>query len=86
MPRPAKLQSDYEKKDQVNCNQVPMNDDKNCQDNKCVNIWPVKPEMDMQSKEPQSSFKKKQVPLCNVMYGSARCKSKRLSRGKVSQV
>ena len=35
--------------------------DKNCQ----VNMWPVKPEMDVQSKEPQFIFKKKHVPLCS---------------------
>ena len=80
--RPAKLQSDYKKKDHLNCNQVSMNDDKkyqstkfyknpvcshkNCQDNKCVNMWPVEPEMDIQSKEPamQSSFKKKHIASC----------------------
>ena len=64
---PTKLQSKYKKKDPVKFNQGNMNDDKNCQsnvcsdknceDNKCVNMWPVKPDMHMQSMEP-ASFKK----------------------------
>ena len=34
--------------------------DKNCQDNKCINMWPVKPEMYMWSMEPASHKK-----MCN---------------------
>ena len=66
----AKLQSKYKKKGQVKFNQVTMNDDqkcqstvcsdKNCQDNKCVNMWLVKPEMHMQLMDP-ASYKK----MCN---------------------
>ena len=67
--------------------------DKNCQ----VNMWPVKPEMDIWSKEPQSSFKKKSVPLCSdkncqstgcykkknpVKLGSM-CFDKKLSRNQI---
>ena len=74
MPRPAKLQSEYKKKDQV----VSECSEKNCQDNKCANMWPVKPEMNMWSKEPQSSFKKKHVPLCSDKNcQSTRCYRKR---------
>ena len=57
IPRPAKLQSSYKKKDQVKFNQVSMKDDltsqypvcsdKNCPENQNINMWPVKPEMDM---------------------------------------
>ena len=84
VPRPAKSQSKYKKKEQVNFHQ--MDDDKSCQstkfikpvyeDQKCqstvcfdkncqVNMQQVMPEMNIQSKEPQSSFKKKHVPLCS---------------------
>ena len=53
-----------------------MCSDKNCQDTTFMQV--VKPEMDMQSKEPQSSFKKKHVPLCsdkNCQY--TRCYNKK---------
>ena len=50
--------------------------DKNCQDTKFVQ--PVKQEMNMQSKEPQSSFKKKHVPLCN----DKNCQSTRCYRNR----
>ena len=45
----------------------PVCSDKNCQDTQNINMWPVKPLMDIWSKEPavQSSFKKKHVPLCS---------------------
>ena len=44
-----------------------MCSDKNCQENQNTNMWQVKPQVDMWSKEPamQSSFKKKHVPLCS---------------------
>ena len=56
---PETLQSSFKQNNPVK--QESMCFDKNCQ----VNMQPVKPEMDMQSKEPQSSFKKKHVPLCS---------------------
>ena len=95
IPRPAKPQSKYKKKDQVKANQVSMSDDKNCKlpkfiksvssdtnckDNRNGNMWPVKLQMDMQSKEPamQSSFKKKYVPLCSDKNcQSTRCYKKK---------
>ena len=53
--KPAKLQSSYKKKDQVNLNQVSMKDypkskssmysDKNCKEN--INMWPEMSEMNM---------------------------------------
>ena len=87
--RPAKLQSSYKKKDQVKFIQVSMKDDlksqslmcsdKHCQENQNINMWSVKSQMDMQSKEPamQSSFKKKHVPLCrDKNCQSTRCYKK----------
>ena len=50
--------------------------DKNCQDTKFMQ--PVKPEMNRPSKEPQSSFKKKHVPLCS----DKNCQSTRCYRKK----
>ena len=50
--------------------------DKNCQADKS-NMWPIKPVMDMQSKEPamQSDFKKKHVPL----YKDKKCQNIKIS-------
>ena len=52
--------------------------DKQCQDTKLM--WPVKPQMDMQSREPatqlQSSFKKKHVSLCK----DKKCQSTKSSK------
>ena len=62
-----------------NC-QYTVFSDKNCQDNKSVIMQPVKPQIDMQSKEPamQSSFKKKHVPFCNDKNcQSTRCYKKK---------
>ena len=76
MPRPAKLQPDYNKKNQVKsvCN------DKNCQSTQCVNMWTAMKNNDMQSKEPamQSNFNKKHVPLCN----DKNCQSTRCCKKK----
>ena len=59
----ATLQSSSKQKNPVK--QASMCSHKKCQDKKCVNMLPVKPEMDIQSKESQSSFKKKHAPLCS---------------------
>ena len=53
-----------------------MCSDKNCKDFKFMQ--PVKPEMDMWSKEPQPCFKRKQVPLCSdKSCQSTRCYKKK---------
>ena len=45
----------------------PVCPDKNWQETQSINMWPERPAMNMQSREPamQSSFKKKQIPLCS---------------------
>ena len=50
--------------------------DKNCQNTKFMQ--PVKSEMNMQSKEPKSSLKKKHVPVCS----DRNCQSTRCYRRK----
>ena len=65
LAKPAKSQSeegqvrpmcDDKKYQSTNFNKNPMCDDKNCQSTKCVNMWPVKPVMDMQSTEPSNTI------------------------------
>ena len=51
---PAKLQSE---EGQVR----PMCDDKNCQSTKCVNMWPVKPVMDVQSTESSNTIQLQEI-------------------------
>ena len=78
IPRRAKLQSKCNKRDQVKLNEVSMNDNNNCQSPKfikyvcsdktcqvdqCVNMWPMKLEMDMWLPKPAIPYK--YTRLCN---------------------
>ena len=88
LAKPASLQSASKQKNPRRQQYVCA--DKKCQATKCykkvnkncqtTNMQPVKPKMDMQSKEPtmQSSFKKKHVPLCK----DKTCQSTRCYRKK----
>ena len=94
MPRPAKLQPRYKKKDQVKFNQVSMNDDKNCQSNVCSDkncqdtkfMQPVQQAMKNNYMQPlprpkmlQSSYKKRKS-----VYDDQKCQSTVCS-DKISQ-
>ena len=58
LSKPARKEVNYRKfnLDDKKC-QSTVCSDKNCQDNKCDNMWPVTSEMDMWSVEP-ASYKK----------------------------
>ena len=71
MPRPAKLQSDCKKKDQVKFNQVFMSDDKNCQSTvcsdincqstQCVHMWTAMKSSNMWLPRPAVPYKHKRL-------------------------
>ena len=96
-PRPAKLQSDYKKKDHVNCNQISMNDDKTCQsivcpDTNCqetpnIHIWPVKTAKEsnyMQSVTRSSNGKSVELTSYKKMCSDKNCQSTRCYKKKSS--
>ena len=101
MPRPAKPQSKYKKKDQVKLYQVSINDkncqspkffksmcsDKNCQDEQCLNMQPVKSEKSsiMQLLKPAIPYKYRK--LCSDQNcQSTRCYRKQSNYKKCKYI
>ena len=55
-----------------------MCSDKKCQDDQCVNMWPVKPPKDMQLSKPEISYQYKRL-CCDKNCQSTRCYKKKNS-------
>ena len=76
MPRPAKLQSEYKKKDQVKF----VCSEKNGQETKFIHMWPLKPEMKKSSNMqlPKPAVQYNYTGLCNDKNcQSTRCYKKK---------